>query len=269
MAASAASAGRVAPDAVERERDRHDERGVPHEPALDVDADEGGKPGLLENALQVPDPGTGAAVRLTEHRLLLTDQHVPDDRAVPGASGRRETEQGTLPRAAVSSACLLAVLPKNSTSESSVMPVRTGRVLRSCSARTGTSTRSKRSSARARRPKAPAPRSGPRTLHPRGRAHGSAGRPDGDRGPGGQRRARPAGACPRTRCRSRQRQEPESAPVQLPTAGSTGWQRVNPIQAHRHRSTATPARPVNVRIRDTQVGRVESILSEDFQHEES
>ena len=43
----------------------------------------------------MPDPGTGAAVRLAEHRLLLTDQHVPDDRAVPRASGRREAEQGT------------------------------------------------------------------------------------------------------------------------------------------------------------------------------
>ena len=43
----------------------------------------------------MPDPGTGAAVRLAEHRLLLLDQHVPDDGALPRASGRREAKQDT------------------------------------------------------------------------------------------------------------------------------------------------------------------------------
>ena len=83
-------------DPVEGERDRHDERGVRDEPVLDVGADEGGESGLVEDALEVPNPGTGRAVRFAEHRLLLTDQHVPDDRAVPGTSGRREAEHSTL-----------------------------------------------------------------------------------------------------------------------------------------------------------------------------
>ena len=55
-----------------------------------------GKPGLVEDALEVPNPGARRAVRFAEHRLLLTDQHVPDDGTVPGTSGRRESEQSTI-----------------------------------------------------------------------------------------------------------------------------------------------------------------------------
>ena len=44
----------------------------------------------------MPNPGTGRAVRFAEHRLLLTDQHVLDDRAFQRPSGRREPEQSTL-----------------------------------------------------------------------------------------------------------------------------------------------------------------------------
>ena len=88
--------GRVGPDPVEGVRDRHHERGVRHQPVLDVGADEGGESGLVEDALEVPDPGTGRAVGFAEHRLLLTDQHIPDDGAVPGTSDRGKAEHSTL-----------------------------------------------------------------------------------------------------------------------------------------------------------------------------
>jgi len=55
-----------------------------------------GGSGLVEDALEVSNPGTGRAVRFAEHRLLLTDQHIPDDRALPGTSGGREAEDGAL-----------------------------------------------------------------------------------------------------------------------------------------------------------------------------
>jgi hypothetical protein len=84
-------------DAVEGEGDRHDKRGVPQEPAIDVGADHRRKAGAIENALQFPDPRGRGAIPLAEHRLLLIDQHVPNDRAIPDTAGRREAEQSTLP----------------------------------------------------------------------------------------------------------------------------------------------------------------------------
>ena len=63
---------------------------------------------------------------------------------VPPAAGKPNKARS--PRASASSAWRLAVLPKNSKSEPSVIAVRIDSVLLSCSARTGTSTRSNRSS---------------------------------------------------------------------------------------------------------------------------
>jgi hypothetical protein len=64
---------------------------------------------------------------------------------VPPAAGKPNRTR--LPSASTSCAWRPAVLPKNSTSEPSRMLLKAGSVLASCSERTGTSTRSNRSSA--------------------------------------------------------------------------------------------------------------------------
>ncbi len=52
-----------------------------------------GKPAPLQHCLEASCATGGRAVRLTQHRLLLTDQHVADDGAVTSAAGRGEAEQ--------------------------------------------------------------------------------------------------------------------------------------------------------------------------------
>ena len=53
------------------------------------------KPASLSTR-ELSDAQRRRAVRLTDHGLLLADQHEPDNWPVQDAAGRRKAEQGTL-----------------------------------------------------------------------------------------------------------------------------------------------------------------------------
>ena len=62
-------------------------------PGADVCTDDGRKSRPNEDLLPLPGPRGRGAVRLADHRLLLIDSGIPDDRTVSDAAGGREAEQ--------------------------------------------------------------------------------------------------------------------------------------------------------------------------------